>query len=228
MNDVAENQKQAAVDQHSRQAEEFAERYRDMNAATKPSCFIYSRKRLDGWPIGSFLRTARDDACWTSVAALGTTWPRFARGFEVAGVDGSPDMLEHARLNPGVEVHQTDVDHLPFADASLDFIVCVEVLRYVPEWSASLREIAQLLKPGGVALVTAAPLFSVNGYALVNRLALFLPAGRLVRLKQFFTTAAGLRRQFQTAGFGTVNIHGVYSGPINWIERLGPRRLHRR
>jgi ubiquinone/menaquinone biosynthesis C-methylase UbiE len=227
MNDVAGSQKQAAVDQHSRQAEEFAERYRGMEAVAKPTCFTYSRKRLDALlnrllPEKGDHRRLLDIGCGT-----GHHMASFRqRGFEVAGVDGSPDMLNHARaLNPGSEIHQADVDRLPFADGSFDYIVCVEVLRYVPEWSACLREMARVLKPGGISLATAAPVFSLNGYALVNRLALIAPAGKLVRLKQFFTTSGSLRRHFRAAGFATVDVHGVYSGPINWIERLAPWAL---
>jgi hypothetical protein len=40
-------QKQFAIDQHSIQAGEFAERYRDLNADVYGSCFTYSRRRLD-------------------------------------------------------------------------------------------------------------------------------------------------------------------------------------
>ena len=68
-----------------------------------------------------------------------------------------------------------------------------------------------MLRPGGVCLATAAPLLALNGYALVNRLALALPFGRFTRLKQFFTTSGRLRRQFREAGFSEVRVHGVYS-----------------
>jgi hypothetical protein len=84
---------------------------------------------------------------------------------------------------------------------------------------------ARVLRPGGVCLVTAAPLFSLNGYALVNRLALIAPIGDLVRLKQFFTTPVQLRRQFAANGFEGVEVHGVYTGPVNWVEHLAPRRF---
>ena len=49
--------------------------------------------------------------------------------------------------------------------------------------------------------------------------------GNLTRLKQFFTTSGRLRRQFHEAGFSEVTVHGVYLGPLIWIERLIPKRL---
>jgi ubiquinone/menaquinone biosynthesis C-methylase UbiE len=101
------------------------------------------------------------------------------------------------------------------------------VLRYLPDPSRSIQEMARVLKPGGLCLTTAAPLFSLNGYAVVNRVALALPIGNLTRLKQFFTTSGRLRRQFEAAGFTDVRVHGVYLGPLSWIERLAPSHLSR-
>jgi SAM-dependent methyltransferase len=150
------------------------------------------------------------------------------RGYAVAGVDGSAKMLEHARaLNPGAEVRQADVEALPFPDASFDFVLCVEVLRYLPGPGACLREMARVLRPGGVCLATAAPLLNLNAYWLVNRLARVVPFARLVRLRQSFTTSRRLRRQCVQAGFLPPRVHGVYLGPVNWVERLAPRQLPR-
>jgi hypothetical protein len=82
-----------------------------------------------------------------------------------------------------------------------------------------------VLKPGGVCLATAAPLLNMNGYWLVNRVANLTKVGDLVRLKQFFTTSGRLSGEFIEAGFSQPRVRGVYSGPLNWIERLAPRAL---
>ncbi len=84
---------------------------------------------------------------------------------------------------------------------------------------------ARVLGPGGRCVATATPLFNLNGYALVNRLAPVVPFARLTNLRQFFTTSAALRAQFARAGFDEIRIHGVYLGPINWVERLLPAAL---
>lgn len=149
-----------------------------------------------------------------------------ARGFTLVGVDGSEEMLKEARgANPGVEFRQSDVDHIPYEDNSFDFILCIEVLRYLPDPSRSIQEMARVLRPGGVCLVTASPLLNSNGYWFVNRFANLFPAGNLVRLKQFFTTSGKLRRQFVDAGLDEAKVHGVYTGPINWVERIRPSAL---
>lgn len=226
MNDVLD-QKQSAIDQHSRQAQEFVDRYRILERDAYGSCFTYSRRRLDVWlarilpKSGNGLRLL-DVGCGT-----GHQLERLAQqGFHVSGIDGSPEMLARAQTrNPGVDIRQADVEAIPFPDGSFNFVLCIEVLRYLSNPTACLREMARVLRPGGICLVTAAPLLNLNGYWLVNRVAHLLRPRNLVTLKQFFTTSFRLRRQLGTAGFRTADIHGVYFGPINWLERLCPRLL---
>ena len=222
-----EVQKRLAIDQHSAQAGEFADRYRELNQDAYHSCFAYSRKRLavllDSYlpDQGDGLRLL-DVGCGTGhhMASLRE------QGFAVAGVDGSAGMLDQARANnPGTEIRQADVESIPFDDATFDFVLCIEVLRYLPDPEPCIREMARVLKPGGVCLATAAPLLNLNGYWLVNRIANLKKVGDLVQLKQFFTTSRRLRREFIGAGFPEPTVSGVYLGPVNWVERLVPGAL---
>jgi ubiquinone/menaquinone biosynthesis C-methylase UbiE len=225
----AEIQKQRAIALHSLQAQEFAAAYRGLEADAYRSCFTYSRRRLDLLlerhlpQRGAGLRLL-DLGCGTGHHLA--RWRQ--RGFMVTGVDGSTEMLAQARANnPGVELQQADVEALPFADGSFDVVLCLEVLRYLPGSARCIQEMARVLKPGGICLATAAPVFNLNGYWLVNRLAHLIPLGDLVRLKQFFITSHRLRREFTAAGFDAPTVYGVYCGPINWAERLAPALLPR-
>ena len=225
MAQVSTEQGKRAVEVHSEQAGLFAERYDQEDPYS--SVFAYSRKRLDGFldrylpPTDAGLRLL-DVGCGTGHQLL--RWRSY--GYDVAGVDGSGEMLVHARENnPGADIQEADARELPFDDASFDRVTSIEVLRYLPDPERSTREIARVLRPGGMCLATAAPLFALNGYAVVNRAALAVPMGDLTRLKQFFTTSGRLRRQFHEAGFSHVTIHGVYLGPLIWIERLSRGRL---
>lgn len=217
----------SAVEVHSRQAGDFAASYEAYERDPYQSCFTYSRMRLECALDIHVARSgdglkALDVGCGTGHHLSGLA----RRGFDVVGVDGSADMLDEARrTNPDVALHQSEVASLPFADNAFDLALCIEVLRYLERPSLCLAEIARVLRPGGICLATAAPLFSANGYAIINRLALVAPVGELVRLKQYFTTPSDLVRRFQDAGFGTVEVHGVYTGPINWVEHLMPRQL---
>jgi ubiquinone/menaquinone biosynthesis C-methylase UbiE len=219
------HESQSAIEVHSEQASTFAARYGETDPYA--SCFAYSRARLDEW-LG---RTLPVDGDGARLLDLGCgTGHQMAelrgRGFEVVGVDGSAEMLEHAWANnPGAEIHQADVAYLPLEEGSFDYILCIEVLRYLEHPERSVSEMARVLKPGGIALVTATPRFNLNGYALVNRVATAMPQRGLTRLRQYFVTAGGIQRTFTEAGFAEAEAHGVYLGPVNWIERLAPKRL---
>lgn len=75
----------------------------------------------------------------------------------VVGVDSSPAMLALAarrcRGLGNVTLHQGDATSVPVADASFDGAVCVQVLEYVPDTLAALRELYRTLRPGGRVVV---------------------------------------------------------------------------
>jgi SAM-dependent methyltransferase len=52
------------------------------------------------------------------------------------------------------ELHQCDFDEgLPLADASIDIAICSHVLEHLPRPEFTMREIARILRPGGLLLV---------------------------------------------------------------------------
>jgi len=75
----------------------------------------------------------------------------------VVGVDSSADMLavaaKRAAGHDNVEFHEADATSLPVPDASFERAVCVQVLEYVRDVSAALREMYRALRPGGRMLV---------------------------------------------------------------------------
>jgi SAM-dependent methyltransferase len=222
-------EKQHAIAIHSEQSQEFQESYRSLAEDPYKNCFAYSRHRLEA-ALRRFLpspaqgRRLLDIGCGTGHHLAGLR----AQGFEVSGMDGSASMLEHARRNnPEIELKLGDVEQLPFESGGFDVALCVEVLRYLRSPDACLREAHRVLRAGGILVATAAPLFNVNGYFVVNRLVQLLPTRSFVRLRQFFLTSGRLRHALGRAGFADVEIHGVYTGPINWLERLAPRSLPR-
>ena len=145
------------------------------------------------------------------------------RGFDITGVDGSPEMLKQARLaNPEIDFQQCDVDHIPLADNTYDVVMCIEVLRYLPNISPCLKEISRLLKPNGIALITASPILQASLYPLINKLTSSRQVGKYTNLKQFFHSQGELQTKFKEAGFGKVEVHGVYGGSINWVEQVAP------
>jgi demethylmenaquinone methyltransferase / 2-methoxy-6-polyprenyl-1,4-benzoquinol methylase len=75
-----------------------------------------------------------------------------ARGCSVVGLDQSPEMLAAARraLDGSVELVQASAESLPFEDAGFDALTVTYLLRYVDQPGTTLRELARVVRPGGV------------------------------------------------------------------------------
>ncbi len=80
---------------------------------------------------------------------------------QVVGIDNSPDML---KANPLTQRIQGTTERIPLASASVDVILCGLALGHLPHLQPSLSEIARVLKPNGVALVSDVhPFIALNG-----------------------------------------------------------------
>ena len=68
--------------------------------------------------------------------------------------DFSAGMLADAQKNlagmRGIEFLQADIQSLPFADASFDFIIANMMLYHVPDKPKAIAEVRRVLRPGGV------------------------------------------------------------------------------
>jgi demethylmenaquinone methyltransferase / 2-methoxy-6-polyprenyl-1,4-benzoquinol methylase len=74
------------------------------------------------------------------------------RGFEVTGVDQSPEMLAAARRRFGdrVELITASAQALPVESESFDHLTFTYLLRYVADPAATLAELTRAVRPGGV------------------------------------------------------------------------------
>lgn len=78
-------------------------------------------------------------------------------GCRVLGVDQSPEMLaggrlrvEDARLGDRIELREARAESLPFDDAAFDALTFTYLLRYVDAPAATMRELARVVKAGGI------------------------------------------------------------------------------
>jgi SAM-dependent methyltransferase len=91
------------------------------------------------------------------------------RGAHVVGIEGSAELLEHARertggtivtgedgVSEGVELRQHDLETpLGFAaDATFDLAVCALVIHHIRDRAGLLAEIFRVLRPGGRLLIS--------------------------------------------------------------------------
>jgi ubiquinone/menaquinone biosynthesis C-methylase UbiE len=123
----------------------------------------------------------------------------------VLGVDLSWGMIREARrrlrrCELEATLVQGDVLHLPLADASLDGIALTFAFSAVPDGLGALREMARVLRPGGVLALVDAGIPSdgnLPGRALARTWALF---GDFMRDEAALMRQAGLevitRREF--------------------------------
>lgn len=113
-----------------------------------------------------------DVACGTGVVAITAA----LRGATVTALDLTPALLEHARENvqiagAAVELHEGDVEQLPFAGASFDVVVSQYGHIFAPRPDVAIGEMLRVLKPGGtIAFSTWPPeLFLGRMFALTAR-----------------------------------------------------------
>jgi SAM-dependent methyltransferase len=78
-----------------------------------------------------------------------------ARGHDVIGVDGSPEMLERARSRvPKAAFRLGDLHALPVPDDHVDLITCALALTHVPDLGPVIAEFARVLRPGGHLVIS--------------------------------------------------------------------------
>lgn len=97
------------------------------------------------------------------VADVGTGTGFVAQGLalraaKVIGFDASPEMLAVARRNlaavGNVEWREAPGDQLPVATDTLDGVFANMYLHHAPDPSAAIKELARVIKPGGVVCIT--------------------------------------------------------------------------
>jgi 2-polyprenyl-6-hydroxyphenyl methylase/3-demethylubiquinone-9 3-methyltransferase len=164
------------------------------------------RRVLDLGCAGGFMAEALDD-----------------RGARVTGIDPAAGAVAAARRHAGAAGREIDYlvgvgEALPFADASFDHVVCVDVLEHVADLDRVLSEVARVLRPGGLFLydtINRTALARLGAVTMAERVARVLPRG--THDPEMFIRPADLMRGLDAAG--------LVPGPMTG---LGPRGITRR
>jgi ubiquinone/menaquinone biosynthesis C-methylase UbiE len=210
-----------AVTVHREQAGLFERRYEQFERDPYFDSFTYSRLKLERVLTG-YLDGLPDRAKLLDVGCgTGNLLRRLGARFESSGCDPADEMLERARAaNPAVVFKVATAESLPYEDGTFDAALCIEVVRYLADPRPALLELARVLRPGGLALVTFAPLGTTTLYPLVNALTSRVRVPGLTHVRQRFHSAGAAERLLAGAGFERIEVNARYFGPFIYLNRL--------
>lgn len=124
---------------------------------------------------------------------------RVAPGGQVTGVDVSPEMIRHAQedsdLAGNMRFRVSSADALPFADETFDRVLSVEVIYYLPDPVAALKEWSRVLKPGG-SLWIMSDFYVENPYSATW--------DELIDIPMHYYSESRYRETLEKAGFTAV------------------------
>jgi SAM-dependent methyltransferase len=144
-----------------------------------------------------------------------------ARADSVDAVDLSASMLEQARqavTDPNVHFIHTDAARFEAAHP-YDLVMSVRVLEYIPEWEGILRNLRDLVAPGGRALIiTKTPISVWRGTGRERWFGPHTMARRLTGRRldsefwQHYLPMTRVRRIFAESGFTDIRVRPVIFG----------------
>lgn len=195
---------------------------------TREGAFALSRERrliehlVSPWPRRG--QKLLEVGCGTGIF-LKLFWEM---GFEVSGLDSSPDMLGAARrrLGPHAAYHLGRAEHLPFADDEFDYVSLLTVLEFCGDPLMALREARRVAKYG--LLVAFLNRYSLYYYAKGLQRPWKGGGGALIEAR-WFSCREMRRLVLEAAGPKPVSCGSVLPGPIwswretppcGWLNRL--------
>lgn len=123
---------------------------------------IYEQKRVDTVSAARGILGDRTDAHVLDVGGgMGRIAVPLATTYDVVLCDVSQSMLDLARAAADnaqtptrLQTQLVDASQpLPYADASVDLIVCLDLLVHLPDPQAAVSEMFRVLKPGATAII---------------------------------------------------------------------------
>jgi 2-polyprenyl-3-methyl-5-hydroxy-6-metoxy-1,4-benzoquinol methylase len=176
----------------------FEDRLNDLGKSVKPG------RLLDvGCSCGYFLEVAA------------------ARGFDVRGVEFSPNAIAAARPDIRPRIFEGSLENLP-DDGLFDVVSAFDLIEHVPDPRAFLRGCARRLKPGGALLISTPDTGHVLRHLMRSRWPMLQPMQHL----HLFSRQA-LERALRAEGFEDVRVETAYKTLrldylVNQIRSLNP------
>ncbi len=175
-----------------------------------------------------------DVGCGTGAAARHAAKTVGSVG-QVAGVDVNASMIAVARSLPTVggdpiEWHVAQATELPFADQSLDIVLCAQTLQFLLEKQPSLAEMKRVVKSSGRVAVSLWTPIEDNPYfyTLVETVARHIGPETAVGLKSAFalTNTDEIYSLLDEAGFAQIDMQMAQLDlPMPALTEFVPRHI---
>jgi SAM-dependent methyltransferase len=182
--------------------------------------FIIEKVREVTWRyLNSSQRRVIDIGCGPGyVLAQVAQW-----GFECFGIDFNPDVVRVANEYFKIEAKVARVEDLLAVESRYDLALLIHVLEHVEAPAGLLKNICQLLKPGGVLFID---LPNRNRFALRRSLKNGdYPEGDYPPHHITFWSIAALTRALQIAGYSVIQCHARPVGAEGQVETFLRNRL---
>ena len=220
-----------AVEHHHAETKRFVNWYEEMAKSRFANAFSYGRHKIDVL-LDEALKAQHAGARILDVGCGTGEYVHRANelGFTVSGVEPADAMRAVAiDKNPGISIVYGVATELPYPAESFDFVICIEVLRYLnrSDIRQSLSELRRVLRPGGTMFLTMVNRYALDGFFLYYSLQRLLKPRSTERPHCEFVTPAELDREIRAAGFSTAVHRGVLLGPMRMLYRISTRVARR-
>ena len=140
-------------------------------------------------------------------------------------IDFALNFLRLAPIDARMRLVQADATALPFADSSFDGVICSETIEHIPHDNKVIKEIARVLRPRGVFVVTVPNLWNAARLLdmvkrrdftvrmMAGHLREYTPRHLRSLLHPYFAVEEWLPVAFEWTG--------KVGGPIDWLVRVG-------
>lgn len=178
--------------------------YREQNLA--PPAFVQMRLDEIVAEFASYRQTNRllDLGCGAGNQLLAAR----KGGWTAQGLDVAPSAIQHVR-ELGFEVFHGELRDAQFPAAHFDVITAAELLEHLPDPRAELKEIARLLRPGGLFWTTTPNARGLAARVLGLKWRCITPPEHL----QLFSVN-GLKSLLLEAGFREIRLQTTGANPV--------------
>lgn len=214
-----------AVISHDENVDYFLNEYKSSSISLYSSAFNYGRKKLNEDLYAFIGNTVPKNG---KILDIGCGTGEYLRvlnqkGYQCAGIEPAPAMREQAKkINPNVTVLDATIDALPFENNSFDFVMAVEVLRYLHprDIEKGYREIFRVLKPGGTFYVSHVNQFSLDGFMIFDKVQKLISGDKSKRPYCHFTNPSKEMNIIKEVGFQKIQSSSAMLAPLRFIYKL--------